>query len=357
MRPRVLVLAATAESADPRARRQIDAAEAAGIDVAFVGLPTRPQAIGTGARASALRESHRPLLRELRGLTRLLRVTTTTARLVMRAARRPRPSIVHANDLDTLLAAYVVSRWRRARLVYDAHELYTGFDADPPRIWLRAITRIEGWLARAADAVITVSPEIAEELGRRYRLTRRPVVVLNCPALEPSEPAAHRGPIRIVYQAAVGPGRDLDELARAAALAGVEVSARVLGASSFPPGIHRLEPVGPDALVRALLPFDVGLVIDQASTDNTRFALPNKLFEYLMAGLAVVVPDAPAMAALVERDGVGRTYAPGGLSAVLSELARDRLQVEALRVRARRAAVERYNAASQRPLLYQAWGL
>ena len=61
----------------------------------------------------------------------------------------------------------------------------------------------------------------------------------------------------------------------------------------------------------ALTPFDIGLVIDRPETDNARFALPNKLFEYMMAGLAVVVPNVPAMARLVETEGIGRTYEPG----------------------------------------------
>jgi len=63
------------------------------------------------------------------------------------------------------------------------------------------------------------------------------------------------------------------------------------------------------------------------------------------------------MARLVEREGVGRTYAPGRLGAVLAELAADRPAVEAMRRRARAAAVERYNAEAQRPVIYEAWGL
>ena len=95
----------------------------------------------------------------------------------------------------------------------------------------------------------------------------------------------------------------------------------------------------------------------ELARENARLALPNKLFEYLMAGLAVVVPEAPAMASLVKREGVGRTFRPGRLGDVLKELAADRAAVEAMRRRARAVAVERYNAEAQRPALYAAWGL
>ena len=261
---------------------------------------------------------------------------------------------MHAHDLDTLPAAWLLARRRKARLVYDAHELYTGFDRDPPRLWLAVAGRLEGALARRAAAVVTVSDEIADELARRHRLARRPLVVLNCPPSEEVELALHDGPLRAIYQAAVGPGRDLDDLPD---VTGVELHARVLGASSAPAHVTMHDPVEPDALIGALVPFDVGLVIDRPETENARLALPNKLFEYLMAGLAVVVPDVPAMARLVEREGVGRTYAPGRLGAVLAELAADRPAVEEMRRRARAAAVERYNAEAQRPALYEAWGL
>jgi len=204
---------------------------------------------------------------------------------------------------------------------------------------------------------VTVSEPIADELTRRHQLRRRPLVVLNCPALSTVPLAAHSGELRVVYQAAAGPGRHLEDLAAVAALDGVRVGSRVVGQDDPPAGVERLDPVGPDQLVEALAPFDVGLVIDRITTENSRYALPNKLFEYLMAGLAVVVPDAPAMASLVEREGVGRVYEPGELDRAVLALAADRQLTEDLRRRARVAAVDRFNAEAQWPVLRAAWGL
>ena len=349
--PLLLSMTAGDPARDPRARRLAPAADAAGFELLEVGLA------GVGTNGPARGRAPR----ELRGLVRLARLAAATLRLTARARRVLRevnPAIVHAHDLTTLPAAWLVARRGGARLVYDAHELYTGFDVDPPRLWLWAISAIEGSLARRSDAVVTVSDSIAEELRRRHRLARRPFVVLNCPPVTAGgSPAEHEGKLRVIYQAAVGPGRDLDDLAAIASLDGVEVSARVLGAGPPPEGVRRLQPVEQDELVGALEPFDVGLVIDRPVTENARLALPNKLFEYLMAGLAVVVPDAPAMASLVQTDNVGRVYGQGDLARVISELAVDRASTFELRCRARRAAVERYNAEAQRPALYAAWGL
>jgi glycogen synthase len=342
--PRLLTLTTTQLERDPRASRAERAALTAGLQTAHCSLAPagfgrpRPRVRGT---------------REIAGLARLARLVRRTAAL-RRTGRMSHADIVHAHDLDTLPAGWLIARRAKARLVYDAHELYTGFDRDPPRLWLAVARRLEGALARRAAAVVTVSDEIADELARRYGLARRPLVVLNCPPAEDVTVEPHDGPLRAIYQAAAGPGRDLADLP---AVDGVEVHARVLGASSAPPHVTLHEPVAPELLIAALAPFDVGLVIDRPETENARLALPNKLFEYLMAGLAVVVPDVPAMARLVEREGVGRTYAPGRLGDVLAALAADRPAVEEMRRRARTAAIERYNAEAQRPALLAAWGL
>jgi glycosyltransferase involved in cell wall biosynthesis len=339
--PLVANLTVSESADDPRARRVLEAAATRGVETVSVSLGLRRRAVASF-----------PARRALRSLGRLARTAATTTRL-LRRARGTDPTIVHAHDLDTLAAGWLLARRNGARLVYDAHELYTGFDIDPPRLWLAAARRVEGALARRASAVITVSPEIAAELERRHRLATRPLVVLNCPSTAEAEVAEHET-LRAIYQAAAGPGRFLDDLPE---VEGLSIDARVLGAASAPAHVTLLPPVPPDQIVSSLAPYDIGLVIDRVETDNARFALPNKLFEYVMAGLAVVVPDAPAMARLVREEGIGRTYRPGQLGDVLAELAADRAEVSAMRRRARAAALARYNAEAQRPALYEAWGL
>jgi glycogen(starch) synthase len=326
---------------DPRARRVAEAAASRGIRVADVSLRRR-------AKPTVVR----PGMSAFRSIGRLARTAAITGRLVWRG-RGIRPSIVHAHDLDTLPAGWLLSLRCDARLVYDAHELYTGFDASPPRLWLAVAGRLEGILARRAAAVVTVSPEIATELQRRHRLTTRPTVVLNCPSTTDTEVVEHRAP-RAIYQAAAGPGRFLADLPD---VPSVSIHARVVGATSGPPHVTLLSPVAPDEIVARLEPYDIGLVIDRIETDNARLALPNKLFEYMMAGLAVVVPDAPAMARIVNEEGIGRTFRPGQAGEVLADLAADPAGLSAMRHRARTAAVTRYNAEAQRPMLFAAWGL
>lgn len=384
---RLLVVTPSELTRDPRARRAALAARRSGYEV--VGLsgqvsgetPIALEGIEivrlAGERvAPRLRQAglggmrrSSPLVRELRGLFRLARTAKLTVALIRAGRRLPRAEVVHANDFDTLPAALLLGRRWRARLVYDAHELYTAQEPDPPRVQRAVVSRLEAAFARRADAVTTVSQPIADELTRRLRLRTAPIAVLSCPELVPDvEVDSGEGPLRVVYQGAMGPGRPLGDLLVAARAApSAHFSLRVAGAPRDElqratrglANVVALDPVDPDRLVEALRGFEVGVVINRPVTRNDELVFPNKLFEYLMAGLAVAVPRLPGMAPLVESEQIGVTYEPGRpeeLGAALEGLARDRTRLRAMRERARELAVTRYNAEQQSAQLAEAWG-
>jgi len=287
------------------------------------------------------------------------------------AGRRLAPAdVVHANDLDTLPAGYLLARKWGARLVYDAHELYSEFESPPPLITRRLTLALERALARRADAVVTVSDGIAQEVTARLGLRRRPFIVMNAPAREerPFERFS-TGPLRAVYQGRLGPGRELDDLLRAADADGVELSIRIPLAD--PGELHEiiaerglgrrvrvLEPVPPNQVLDALAEFEVGIVFDRPLSRNIDLSMPNKVFEYLMAGLAVVAPQLESLGPLVEGERVGLTFEPGrpdGLVRALERLAGDRELLGELRGRARTLALDRFNADVAARGLAAAW--
>lgn len=382
---RLLILTSAELTRDPRARRAVAAAVDAGMEVVGVCQATGGDPVtlpgvsvirtGGGGLSARLRTAgvgggrrDRPLVREARGLFRLARLVRLTAALVRAGRTVGTAQIVHANDFDTLTAGWLLAR-RGARLVYDAHEIYTEQEADPPLVYRAVAAAAESRLARRADAVVTVNEPIADELTRRLRLHRRALVVHNVPAIvDVAEPTPNAGTLRVIYQGALGHGRQLDDLLEAARLAGGDVrfSLRVTGVpldelrTRAANTADVLEPVAPDRLVEALAPFDVGVVVTRPLSLNDRLAAPNKLFEYLMAGLAVAVPQLPGVAAIVECEDVGVTYDPGDpvdLARVLRELAADRPRLLALRTRARRSALDKHNAEAERPTLRAAWGV
>ena len=382
--PRLLLVTPTELTRDPRARRAAVAARALGFGV--VGLSGRssgePPALLEGVevvrvgrkgrtnqqwRTGELPRRLPAPLRELRGVYRLARLAARTRELRRAGRTFGRADVVHANDLDTLPAAYLLARELHSRLVYDAHELYTEFDPDPPRAARAVLARLEQRLARRADAVVTVSDPIADELRRRLGVD--PLVVLNAPELDPREPPEPpSGPLHAVYQGGFGTGRPLDDLLQAVRKAShvrltlrVSHSTSALLARELPHDlVDRIDvrdPVPPDEVIEALYGHHVGLLFDRPITRNAELSAPNKLYEYLMAGLAVVAPDIPGLRWIAaEQLGVLFTPgSPGALADALSELADDRDRLARLRANARRAAVERYIAEAQRHALVRAW--
>jgi glycosyltransferase involved in cell wall biosynthesis len=383
--PRLLLVTPAELTRDPRARRAASAARALGLGV--VGLSGRisgeepaplegVQIVRVGkpgntneqwTTGAAERRLAAPL-RELRGLYRLVRLARRTRAFRRAGTTIGRTDVVHANDLETLPAAARLARDLHSRLVYDAHELYTDFDPDPPRLANAVLARLERRLARDADAVVTVSEPIADELRRR--LDVEPIVVLNAPELDEREPPQPEpGALRAVYQGAFGTGRPLEDLLDAIRRApSVQLTLRVNRSSrdallavlpaELADRIAVRDPVPPADVVTALHGHHVGLLFDRPLTRNAELSAPNKLFEYLMAGLAIVAPDLPGLRWLAEEE-LGVLFEPGSpasFGAALEAIASDPELLAKLRANARRAAVERYNAEAQRAGLARAWG-
>jgi glycogen(starch) synthase len=388
---RLLLLTPAELTRDPRARRQAELGRRLGFEVAGLsgqvsGEPPLPLAgvpvarVGAARARQGLEETRlgqprtaNPVLRELLGAFRLARLARRSIRFWRAGRALGRFDVVHANDLDTLPAASLLARGWRARLVYDAHELYSAFERDPPRLALAVTRRVEAALARGAAAVVTVSEPLADELVNRLALRREPIVVLNAAEVDEHEPAptAAAGPLLAIYQGAIGFGRSLEDLLEAVAAA-PNVQLRLLVVRVDPDGLRSLvaergldsrvavsPPVAPNDVLRELRTAEVGIVFDRPVTPNARLSLPNKLFEYLMAGLALAVPRLPAMAGIVEQEDVGVVFEPGrpdDLARALEELAADRERLAELRRRARLLALNRYNADAQGRSLAAAWG-
>lgn len=281
-----------------------------------------------------------------------------TARLVwfwlgaVRLLRRWRPDVVHANDGNTLPAAVLVRLLTGARVVYDAHEL-----------WTRRNVRSDRWLAPAVEAVlervgvaasagvITVSPSIATWMTRRFRLRTRPTLVRNVPARggHPLPDPAH-GRLRelaglspddavVAYCGGLTTGRGLEETVDALTALPPRVHLVMLGygEAGYVAGllaraedegvrdrVHVVGPVPGPQVPAALADADVSVVYVRPVCLSYRFALPNKLFESMHAGLPVVAADLPDMAAVVREHGIGTVFdspaeLPGAIEAVLAD--------------------------------------
>ena len=267
------------------------------------------------------------------------------------------PDVIHAHDADmTGVAALAVGRarlrGRDARWIYDAHEFVVGLSPSLARSRrvIAAWADYESQHIRSADQVVTVSPQMAAALEQRYGLPATPAVVLNTPVTDPPDPT--RPTVReviglrpriplLVYSGIMTPARGVETaIAAVRELSDVHLAlvcvphartyyVRQLRASVTSQGlddrVHFLDPVPPGQVVEFLSSADVGIFsgLRYPSHDVT---LANKLFEYLYAGLPLVVSDLRAQADLVNEHRIGRVFPVGdehGMARAVREVVDD----------------------------------
>lgn len=271
-------------------------------------------------------------------------------------ARQAQAQVYHAHDLDSLWPAARAAATHGARLVYDSHELFCEQSSLVGRPAVAGFWRLlERWLIRRVDRVLTVSPTIAQRLQARYRLPTPVAVVRNLPPYrEPlpggrlrqmlglvgdTEPLAlYQGgfltdnglseQIDAMRQIAVGrlvllgSGPTESVLRQQVAASGLQDRVRFLARVPFPE-LHELT-----------CGADVGLCVIKPTGRSFLWSMPNKLFEYLMAGLPVVAGDTPEIRRVIEDTGAGVLVDPtdpGALGAVLEPLLADAERRQALR--------------------------
>jgi len=112
--------------------------------------------------------------------------------------------------------------------------------------------------------------------------------------------------------------------------------------------IHFSPQVHPDELLSRVAEHDIGLALEHPVSDNRRVAVTNKLFFYMLAGLAVVATSTPGQSAFVrDSGGALAAYEPGDIAALtahLQALHDDRALLEARKRQALSLALTRYNA-------------
>jgi glycosyltransferase involved in cell wall biosynthesis len=239
--------------------------------------------------------------------------------------------VYHAHDLVTLPVAWAAARARRARLIYDAHELFTEMGRLGPVT--RALFRVlERSLIGRADRVVTVNGSIAAELTRRYGVAA-PAVVMNFPRTEGRSFSREGSPLRtkvglapdvplVLYQGMFMPHRGLENLIRAArgftrahlVMMGWGVLLEPLRELARREGVegrvHFTRGVPLAELLSHTAGADLGAIPYRNVGLNNYYTSPNKLFEYCAAGVPVVASRFPELVKVVEGLGIGATFDP-----------------------------------------------
>jgi glycosyltransferase involved in cell wall biosynthesis len=254
-------------------------------------------------------------------------------------ARRLRPTVVHANDWNTMWAAIVISRISRAALIYDSHELWADRNGRwENRRWLIAA---EALFVRTAGDVLVTSPGHGEALAARYRIAS-PQVIRNIPHQHRNASVTDPPPARsvIAYVGGLMPGRGLEQAIdalpelpgvalRAIGPSGTGYRQSLLDRATAAGVADRVEfpgAVAPEEIEQSLHGALAGLCLIQPICRSYELCLPNKLFEYVAAGLPVVASELPVIASVVAGNGLGivvQSRDPTAIAAAVTAL-RDR---------------------------------
>lgn len=317
-----------------RALRQLEALSQTGLSVALLAfqpttlrtvLPERvdptyvPRPAGSGPRWFL--EVHRRFSRELRAIDAV---------------------VYHASDLYVLRAVAGAAARNAARHTYDARELYAHVSATTGRPFVRRFWRaFEAGPARSASIVWTVSDAIADHLSDMHRIPR-PTVLLNAPAAGPVAPdpllrtvtgLAPDVPL-FVHLGQMRKGRGGETLVRAFARV-PEAGLVFLGYGEARKDLEHLvdsigagdrvffvDPVLPERIRSVISSASVGITLLEDTCLNHRYALPNKLFDYLAAGLPVLASRLPEVDRIVSGQDVGLTVDPTDIPMVAEAVRR-----------------------------------
>ena len=280
-------------------------------------------------------------------------------RLMLRLLRT-KADVVWANDTDTLAACTVAAKLKRKKLVMDAHEL---FPEVPELIGRERVKRVWEWIERRmmprCDALLTVCQSIADYYKERYGVEM--VVVRNVRRVESGEWRVESGEWKVesgerrvesgewkvesgkwkvesgesadagessslkmlLYQGAVNKGRGVDwaidalewlEDCRLVVAGGGDLLEEMKAYAAKKPWAERIAFVGrlmPEELEGLTRRADVGLVMLEDMGLSYHFALPNRIGDFVAAGVPMVVSDLPEMSRVVREFGVGEVIESG----------------------------------------------
>ena len=248
-------------------------------------------------------------------------------RLFLYLLFKPR-GVYFSNDLDTLLPNFLLSKIKGSTLIYDSHEYFTEVPELIGRDKVRAIwLRIESYILPKLKTMFTVNETLAKIYSEKYHI---PVhAVRNVPKISGYVKSSEDNHVRekygissidhlIIYQGAVNKDRGLEELIEAFTFLPSTFHLLIIGTGDVHQAlvekikilklkqVHFLGQIPFSELATYTLQADLGVSLEKSTNLNYRYALPNKVFDYLASGVPILVSPLTELCAILDKHDVGK---------------------------------------------------
>lgn len=234
--------------------------------------------------------------------------------------------LIIANDVETLPLAFHIAEKQNCRVVFDAHE-YAPRHFEDKFVWRLFFQPLNIFLCRKyiprVKAMITVGKGLANEYEKNFNI--KPAIVTNASYYHELEPSQVQGnSVRLVHHGIATPSRKLelmidmmDHLDKRFTLDMYLLSSGFVSSKTknYPtrlkelaarnPRVRILDPIKSELIVRTINSYDMGVFLIPPVNFNYENTLPNKLFDFIQARLAVAVGPTPEMAEIVRHYDLG----------------------------------------------------
>ncbi len=269
-------------------------------------------------------------------------------------------SLLVANDLDTLLANYIASKIKKSTLVYDSHELFTEVPELVNRPIIRAIWKsIERFIFPKLKKVYTVNQSIADIYSKEYKVNVK--VVRNIAEKWNPEKIQSKKELGIPEDKKIiilqGAGINIDRGAEEAVEAMQKIDAYLLivGDGDVVPTlknqVKKLN-LSQKVLFFGKKPYhtmmnytyhaDIGLTLDKDTNLNYKYSLPNKVFDYMHAGTAIVATNIKEVRKIIENHQIGEiieNFNTENLTLTLNHLLKDERRLSQYKENCKKASL------------------
>ena len=247
--------------------------------------------------------------------------------------------VLLANDLDTLLPNYLISKIFSKKLVYDSHELFTAVPELTSRPLIRNVwLNIENLIFPKLKNVYTVNNKIAEIYSEKYQIPVK--VIKNVPYMilgnEKSELSFNADKKKIIlYQGAINTGRGLELMIDTMPLLKnylfviigdgdvLYMLKKQVNKLKLNDKVLFLGKILPENLPKITKNVDLGISLEEDLGLSYRFSLPNKVFDYIQSKIPILVSNLPIIRLLLDKFKVGEILVnrdPWNLAQVIEKM-------------------------------------